>query len=234
MVDLETAYRRDGFVITESALSVEELAALRRWIDAAGPDEEPNPLTLDSMTFASNLFRRSTPLAEFLASETVVSMATALRGPDLWVRWDQAVWKGPGAPVFPWHQDNGYTGLGEEHLQMWVALSDMTEHNGGLVVSPGGHRRLLTHEWTGGHVHTIAPTERLAIHARAGDVVWFSSLLPHMTGLNTTASTRLAYVAEFYPISAPDLDVASPHLVVSRSGRPSLEWLDLRSQWPRR
>lgn len=229
-------YRRDGFVHIEGFCSPEEVGRLRTAIeDAPERDPEPNPLTLDSMRFASNLLYGSPVLQEFLGSDRVVALASTLRGPDLWVRWDQAVWKGPGAPAFPWHQDNGYTELGAEHLQMWIALTPMRADNGGLAVWPRGHRRLLNHRWIGNHVVTdpeeIEGSAAVDVTAQAGDLVVFSSFLPHTTHPNTTDEIRLAYVAEFLPLSEPDRTVRPPHFIACRHGRPEPSFCDLSSEW---
>lgn len=201
-------------------LSADLVARLAVAVDTAPErDPGPNPLSLDTMRFASNLFYASGVLQRFLCSDPVLAVVTALIGPDAWVRWDQAVWKGPGAPVFPWHQDNGYTGLPVEHLQLWVALSPSYRDNGGLLVAPGGHRRAADHRWVGGHVEIDEPAATLAVDAEPGDVIAFSSWLPHSTGPNVTDTTRLAYVAEYLPLGERDPGVRAPHLVACRGGR---------------
>ena len=218
--DLRGCFERDGFVVVPGFLAAEEVAALRRAIELA-PERDPgaNPLTLDSMRFASNLFYGSAELQGFLCSPAVVALLRALGHDDLWVRWDQAVWKGPEAPEFPWHQDNGYTSLGVQHVQLWVAITAMHSGNGGLVVSPGGHRRRSEHRWVGNHVVIDDPTRQTAIDARAGDVVVFSSFLPHMTTANETGEDRLAYVAEYLPLGEVDPSVPPPQMVASRAGQ---------------
>lgn len=207
------AFREHGFVRLPGLLGAHELTALREAIEAA-PERDPgdNPLTLGPMRFASNLFYGSEAIQAFLGSAPVAELVEALVGPDSWVRWDQAVWKGPGGPEFPLHQDNGYTGLAAEHLQLWVALTPMTTAEGGLLVVPGAHRGALPHEWQGNHVRTEAPAPLVPLDAQAGDVIAFSSFLPHATAPNVTDRVRLAYVAEFLPWSVPDPSVALPHL----------------------
>jgi ectoine hydroxylase-related dioxygenase (phytanoyl-CoA dioxygenase family) len=202
-------------------LGSDEVEALRGAIEAA-PERDPgrNPLTLDTMRFASNLFYGSTELQRFLCSGPVVDLLCSVGPQDLWVRWDQAVWKGPEAPAFPWHQDNGYTALSVEHLQLWVALTPMRPTNGGLVLAPGGHRSELEHRWVGNHVEIEEPAAQVSIDASAGDVVLFSSYLPHMTTPNVTGEERLAYVAEYLPVGTEDPSVRPPHLVAARSGAP--------------
>lgn len=214
-------YRRVGYVHLRGLFDADVVRTLTDAIEAAGEDPAPNPLSLDTMRFASNLYRRSLPVREFLVCNEVVDLVTSVLGPDVWCRWDQAVWKGPGAPEFPWHQDNGYTGLSVPHLQLWVALTSMRLDNGGLLVAPGKHTRSLEHRWSGNHVALPQPTQVEVVDASAGDVVVFSSLLPHATAPNRTSTTRLAYVAEFLPSSEDDPSVPTPRLTVAERGVPS-------------
>lgn len=225
-------YRRDGFVHLRGFLDERAVSTLSRAVEAARlEDSGDNPLSLDSMQFVSNAFHRSEELRRFLSSPRILDLACALRGPDLWVRWDQAVWKGPGAPTFPWHQDNGYSELPAEHLQLWIALTPMSAENGGLCVVPGGHTAALPHRWVGGHVETEPRGEVQEVVAEAGDLVAFSSWLPHCTAPNRTTSTRLAYVAEYLPVDEPDPSVPPPHFVAAAGGRRAAECRDLTATW---
>lgn len=227
--ELRDRFTRDGFVHLPGFCPASQVDELRRAVETARERvAEENPLSLETMRFRSNLFYDSEVLQRFLTSLPVVELVSALRGPDLWVRWDQAVWKGPDAPVFPWHQDNGYTGLAAEHLQLWVALTSMTPDNGGLAVWPGAHRRPAAHHWVGNHVELDVESldgRPLDLDVAAGDVVAFSSFLPHATVRNRTAETRLAYVAEYLPLEVDDAGVPAPHLVACRGGRPTREWV---------
>lgn len=223
--DLVRAYREHGYALVPGLVAPADVGALAAAVEAAPErDPSPNPLSLGPMRFASNLFYGSPELQALLTSTAVVSIVTSLLGPDSWVRWDQAVWKRPGAPAFPLHQDNGYTGLPVEHVQLWIALTPSTADNGGLVVVPGAHRTALDHRWDGDHVVTEAPGQTRTIDAEPGDAVVFSSLLPHATTPNRTDGERLAYVAEFLALAHDDPSVPEPHLVVSEAGRPAGRW----------
>lgn len=225
------AFHREGFVIRRGVLDAAQVAELASGLAPFQDEHATNPLSQDGMHFASNVFRRDDTVARLLGGPAVVDLLISLGLRDAWVRWDQAVWKHPGAPEFPWHQDNGYTELSAEHIQVWFALSRMRRENGGLVVLPGGHRRLYQHRWENGHAKTDVAEHGTAIEADPGDVVVFSSFLPHMTEPNRTGSDRLAYVAEYLPLDEPDPEVEPPHLVVLEDGRPHFELRDLRPRW---
>ena len=227
--EIQETFRSQGFVVERGLLNPHQVEVLRAEIERTPErDPGPNPLTLDTMRFASNLFYASERLQELLGTGRVIDLVRQLLGPEVWVRWDQAVWKGPGAPLFPWHQDNGYTELDAEHLQVWVALTPMNSTNGGLSVIPNGARQRFDHRWVGNHVECFTAEEAnslgaISVSAEPGDVVLFSSWLPHATTRNSTDTTRLAYVAEYLPCSVDDPSVPEPRFVPRPSRRTTLD-----------
>jgi ectoine hydroxylase-related dioxygenase (phytanoyl-CoA dioxygenase family) len=117
------------------------------------------------------------------------------------------------------------------HLQLWLALTEMNQFNGGLRVAPGAHRVASEHRYVGHHVEMDTPDHTVAVDAAPGDVIIFSSYLPHSTAPNSTGVDRLAYVAEFLPVSEPDFSVAPPHFVVATGGTPDPHFTDLTPGW---
>jgi ectoine hydroxylase-related dioxygenase (phytanoyl-CoA dioxygenase family) len=85
-----------------------------------------------------------------------------------------------------------------------VALTDATEENGCPWVVPGLHRRgTLAHEYSDiGFVCLRDPDDAVAVPARAGSIVVFSSLTPHSTGPNRTGDVRKAYIVQYAPSGA--------------------------------
>lgn len=83
--------------------------------------------------------------------------------------------KGPGAPAFPWHQDNAYSKLRDAHYQFWIGLTDMNEKNGGLWLRPGSHKHhLLPHRRVANHLESKSQPEReVFLPTRKGDVILF-------------------------------------------------------------
>jgi ectoine hydroxylase-related dioxygenase (phytanoyl-CoA dioxygenase family) len=218
------AFARDGYVVHRGLFSAAEAAALLDAVRAArGPEDEANELSTGAMRFLSNLYLRSEAVRQVLLDPRILAVVADVLGPDAWCRWDQAVAKGPGAGPFPWHQDNGYTRLDAEHLQVWVALTRSTAEGGGLWVEPGGHRaRGRDHRWVGSHAELLdEPAAPVAVDAEAGDVIAFSSFLPHHTSPNRGDRVRWTYVAEFLPLAEADPGVEGPRFVVLRDGRPA-------------
>ena len=121
--------------------------------------------------------------------------------------WDQAVYKKPEKPRrFPWHQDNGYAFVEpQQYLTIWLALTDATVDNGCPWVVPGLHRRgTLAHRYVDplGFECLHDPPGAVAAEVPAGGAVVFSSLTPHLTGPNTTAEVRKAYIIQYAPAGA--------------------------------
>ena len=209
-------YDEDGFFMLEDALGRDEVDALTAAID---PFEERQTAALreleggrffiaraDEITFTTHLVQESAPLRAFTRSPLLTGLCADLLGPDVRLYWDQAVYKKPGTESpFPWHQDNGYAFVEpQQYLTCWVALTDATEDNGCPWVVPGLHRRgTLAHEYSDiGFVCLRDPAEAVAVPARAGSIVVFSSLTPHSTGPNRTDGTRKAYIVQYTPAGA--------------------------------
>jgi phytanoyl-CoA hydroxylase len=209
-------YDEDGFFVLEDALGTDVVDALARAID---PFEERQADALreleggrffiaraDEITFTTHLVRESPALRAFTRAQPLTGLCADLLGPDVRLYWDQAVYKKPGTESpFPWHQDNGYAYVEpQQYLTCWVALTDATEDNGCPWVVPGLHRGgTLAHEYSDiGFVCLRDPAEAVAVPARAGSIVVFSSLTPHSTGPNRTDGTRKAYIVQYAPTGA--------------------------------
>jgi len=220
------AFREQGYLVERGFFSPGEATGLIDEIVAAdASDPHSSPLSRGSMSFYSNVFQRSRRLRAFVSQQRLIDLLTPLAGPNLFIRWDQAVDKGPGAPVFPWHQDNGYSRLRDAYFQLWIALSAGTKTNGGLWVAPGSHRSHLPHRRVGTHMAALeAPPDPVLIEAEPGDVVVFSSLLLHSTEANTSEENRWAYVVEYMSTRHFDPSIDPPYFTVAKKGRSQPEW----------
>jgi len=209
-------YDEEGFFVLEDALDPGEVAALVGAIDPFEARQEEALRTMeggrffiaraDEITFTTHLVLRSALLRDFTSSALFADLCADLVGPDARLYWDQAVYKKPGTESpFPWHQDNGYAFVEpQQYLTCWVALTDATEDNGCPWVVPGLHRLgTLSHEYSDiGFVCLRDPAHAVAVPARAGSIVVFSSLTPHSTGPNRTDAVRKAYIVQFAPTGA--------------------------------
>jgi ectoine hydroxylase-related dioxygenase (phytanoyl-CoA dioxygenase family) len=206
-----------GYFVLEDVFTADELAPIITELDRIesltdqflqlAEDGRVMIAETGAITFSPNPVRNSETLREFTRHAKLLGICADLVGPDVNLYWDQAVYKKPEKPRrFPWHQDNGYTFVEpQQYLTCWIALTDATVENGCPQVAPGLHR-LGTLEHT--YIEPLGwqifeePPEKVAAPVRAGGVVVFSSLTPHLTGPNTTHDVRKAYIVQYAPEGA--------------------------------
>lgn len=221
-------FKTNGFTRIAGFFSQEEMDELIDDIKVTGPKSSgPSGLSRGELMFFSNLFLGSDRIRDFITQQRLIDFVKEIIGPDFWVRWDQAVYKGKGAPVFPWHQDNAYNDLPNEHFQLWIALSDMNSERGGLWLIPGSHvNGRLPHSKIGNHQVYSGPTDNaVCIEAKKGDLVLFSSFMLHYTSPNETDHDRWAYVVEYMSLKDQDPHIAKPFFVAARNGRSQPEFV---------
>ncbi|OYZ71231.1 MAG: hypothetical protein B7X98_00150 [Methylophilaceae bacterium 17-43-7] len=221
--ELKQHYHQNGFCILRSFFSKDDMPQLLDDILSAEPSEGQGGLSKGAMQFRSNLFYKSKNIQKFITQQKLVSLVQHIIGYDFWIRWDQAVGKGPNAPVFPWHQDNGYNELSCEHFQCWIAVTKSTSENGTIVISPKSHLNgRLPHTFDGRHTcYKGEVNHSTMIEAEPGDVLLFSSLMLHKTLPNISQSdVRWAYVLEFMSLNDYDPSVPKPYFVISKDGKP--------------
>jgi phytanoyl-CoA hydroxylase len=216
--DQVASFDRDGFVVLEDLFTLEEIAVVRDEIDGIEAELESFLRTVDgeqvgiaeagAITFQPHLVARNDTVRRFATDERFARLALDLVGPDVNLYWDQSVYKKTEKPRrFPWHQDNGYVYVDpQQYLTCWVALNDATTENGCPHVIPGLHRRgTFLHRYVdplGWEIFADPPAPAVAVPVRAGGVVAFSSLTPHLTPANVSRTTRKAYILQYTPADA--------------------------------
>jgi phytanoyl-CoA hydroxylase len=234
------SFNQRGFFLLENAIGGETIARITAAIDPLEAEAEAwlrkQPrgkmfiAQADGITFTTHLVKRSQILREFASSQLFAELCHDLIGPDARLYWDQSVYKKPEYPKpFPWHQDNGYTYIEPQaYLTCWIALTEATLENGCPWIAAGAHQQgTLAHRLTDlGYVcFDQDGPEAVAVPAKAGDIVVFSSLTPHRTGPNLTKAARKTYILQYAPegarIGDPQgalCDAADRQFMVLKSG----------------
>jgi ectoine hydroxylase-related dioxygenase (phytanoyl-CoA dioxygenase family) len=204
-------FNRLGFVKLEGAFTADEVAAVTVAIDPLEADGEAklraaggtvSIATADEITFTTHIVRQSPVLKAFAAHPFIKEVCHDLLGPEVRLYWDQSVYKKTAEMrEFPWHQDNGYTFIEpQQYLTFWLPLVDVNEENGCPWIAPGLHRLgTLEHRWTPiGYKCLDDVPDAVAVPAKAGDAIVFSSLAPHRTGPNLKRGTvRKAFILQY-------------------------------------
>jgi len=205
------AFDKNGFVKLEGVFTPDEVTNV---IAAIDPMEEKGEAWLrgkggkvsiseaDVITFTTHLVPRSDVLRAFATHPRVKDICHDLIGDDVRLYWDQSVYKKTGKEQeFPWHQDNGYTFIEpQQYLTLWIPLVEVDEENGCPWIAPGVHRRGTLEHWLTpiGYKCLQDVPDAVAVPAKAGDVIAFSSLAPHRTGPNLRkGSVRKAYILQY-------------------------------------
>lgn len=201
--------RRHGYVNAGQPFDSDELAEIGREYDRL-VDLGQQVLGNEAdgvFAYRAQLHFRSPALRRYVNHPALMELVIQLVGDDVRLWWDQGINKAPGAGSrIAWHQDNGYArGRVPEYLTAWLALDDSDRENGGLLVVPGSHAKgPVRHVMEG--VHAVIPDEAVdaasavALDARAGDLLLFSSFLIHQTvGNHTPDRNRRAWVLQYAP-----------------------------------
>ena len=173
----------------------------------------------DAITFTAHVVRKSPVLRAFAAHPAILDICHDLVGDDVRLYWDQSVYKKWQKPQeFPWHQDNGYTYVEpQQYLTLWLPLVDVDGETGCPWIAPGLHRLGTLDHWvTPLGLKCLEEVEgAVAVPARAGDAIVFSSLTPHRTGPNLRQGfVRKAYILQY---------AHDPSLATYRDGRQAAQ-----------
>ena len=205
------AFSEQGFVKLEGVFTPAEIAAVTAAIDPlekiaeAKLREAGGRISIsdaDAITFTAHIARKSGVLRAFATHPAILDICHDLVGDDVRLYWDQSVYKKWQKPQeFPWHQDNGYTYVEpQQYLTLWLPLVDVDEETGCPWIAPGRHRLGTLDHWTTelGYKCLEDVPDAVAVAAKAGDAIVFSSLTPHRTGPNLIKGfVRKAYILQY-------------------------------------
>jgi ectoine hydroxylase-related dioxygenase (phytanoyl-CoA dioxygenase family) len=122
--------------------------------------------------------------------------------------------------VLKWHQDRAYYHQnkdGNNGLVASVALQDISEENGGLIICPGSHKRGFLGVSDSGTKDAYEESEQLTVSGtevsryeeknlelKLGEVLFINMNLLHKSGHNSTNRFRFSALARIHKIGADD------------------------------
>ncbi|NRQ40628.1 phytanoyl-CoA dioxygenase family protein [Nonomuraea sp. NN258] len=208
-------YRDNGYLLVKGLLSKDEAEAYRRECHALIGRLRPSDPTWGSARAMSggaatelrhchDVQYYCAAFARLLVDERFTEVAAALLGTENVQLHHTKVFVKPaekGSP-FPMHQDAAHFPHTRHTLGAAVFhFDDAPEEKGCLRMVPGSHRRgPLPHVEAGGW--HLPPAEwplesAVPVEAEAGDVVFFSYLTVHGSGVNRSAQARTTLLVQF-------------------------------------
>jgi len=217
-------YHRDGFVLVPGLIDHDEAAALRTEAhQLLGRLAAPTDPTWESalaltggrataLQHCHDVQFHSAGFSRMLVDPRFTSVAGQVIGtPNVQLHHTKMFVKPPenGSP-FPMHQDHPF--FPHTHHRVAAAiffLDDAPEEKGCLRVVPGSYRQgPQQHVHDGGsHLPTDQWPSDLAVPvpAKAGDVVFFSYLTVHASGVNVSDEPRTTWLVQFRDPADPPL-----------------------------
>ena len=201
-------FKRDGYVFPIDILDADEVADLRRRLEARealqGGSIEPGQRAKSHLLFKW--------LDDLIRDPRILDPVGQLIGPNI-LCWNTIFWiKDVGSKSFvSWHQDNRYWGLSSPQVvTAWLALSPASLESGCMRVMPGTHiGDVLPHEdkyddanmLTRGQEITEGVDDDHAVHMplEVGQMSFHNYRLAHASGANNAPDRRIGVSMHFMP-----------------------------------
>lgn len=214
LIDL-AAWERDGYLHVPAVLDAAQLDDLRSWVaDVADrPAGRSGLLQHYERTETGVQIARSENLApghagfsSLVGEGLIPAMGARLVGEPVVIYKEKINYKLAGGAGFAPHQDAPAYKFVDVHVTCMLAIDDASAANGGLELVSNRHHELLPDDGDGCiHPDVVADLEWHHVDARAGDLLWFHSLVPHRSGPNTSSATRRALFCTYNARSQGDL-----------------------------
>ena len=237
------AYQRDGFAIARSIFSIEECERIANyftsmverggdgWAEGEVDPNHPDPLKRYPRLLQPH--RGDSVAFNFMIDPRVNAHLTALEGSEPFAVQTMVYFKPPGGRGQNLHQDNMYLLVKPGTcIAAWLALDDMDEENGCMVLVPGTKDLpmicqvetpgLSANQW--GDFETPLPPGMQAVPAimNRGDVLFFNGNVIHGSYKNRSADRFRRSMIGHY-IAAEAKQVAKYYFPVFRMDGSVLE-----------
>ena len=225
-------YRHTGYLAVENVLSEAEVDELRRVTDefvekSREVTEHTNVFDLEPghTPDSPKLRRLKSPINQHpvydnaLRHDAILEIVSQLIGPSIRTNGNKLNLKygGFGSPV-EWHQDwSFYPHTNDDLLAVGIALDDMSEANGCLMVIPGSHKgRILDHHQDGHFIGAVTEedfddSDAVKIEVKAGGISIHHVRALHGSLPNTAAAPRRLLLLQYcsgdsWPLAGSDWD----------------------------
>ena len=198
-------YRENGYIKLNQVLSPEILAHYRRAISDKVAELNTQRLPMEKRSTYDkaflqimNLWTTSEVVREFVFGKRLSRIATELmdcRGVRIYH--DQALYKEAGGGITPWHADQYYWPVSNEHMTTaWIPLQDTPLEMGPLAFCEKSHRFQLGRDLEISDESELTLKQALTAYRLEesafdlGDVSFHTGWTFHRAGANTTAHAR--------------------------------------------
>ncbi|UFU08290.1 phytanoyl-CoA dioxygenase family protein [Ruania halotolerans] len=223
---LATDYREQGFVLVKGLISKQEAAEYREISHRLVANQAENPtwgsateVAMGKQTSLQHLHDTQfydAAFARLLVDARFTRVAAAVMGgPNVQLHHTKLFVKPPenGSP-FPPHQDHPF--FPHERHTVGAAIfhfDDAPEEKGCVRVIPGSHRAgPLEHDPEGSfHLPQIPFEDTIAQPAEAGDVLFFTYLTVHSSGVNVSDEARTTWLVQYRDPADRVIDHAHTH-----------------------
>ena len=200
-VEQKNFYDTNGYVKVPGVFSVEQMAAIRGWVDEIGRWEVSDTKWMHSLEETADGPRLSRTeyfvayhkeLGRLLMTGTLPALVGDALGEDAFLYKEKLNWKHPGGAGYHAHQDAPAYKQIKLHSTCLLSVDASTVDNGCLEFAAARHREGLIGLTEDG---IISPLEEQQMQftpceTEPGDVVIFSSYVPHRSRPNLSDTSR--------------------------------------------
>jgi hypothetical protein len=200
-------YRQKGYLILQRVFDVGSVNAWRTECDRLlrlGLEDEHNLRTIIRPDLSGKkLVERFDPVLDLSPVFKRLSKEERILGPlrelyqdDMLLFKDKIIFKLPGAPGYPMHQDySWWQGFPRDLVNVLISIDGSDATNGAIEIISGYHNRLLStpgelRQMSDDEAKQIEPNHAEVIRAQPGDVLIFDCLTPHRSGPNESNRSR--------------------------------------------
>ena len=242
------AFQTKGYLAVDNVISQQELEELRtvteEFVERSREIEESDDtfdLEPGHSAKSPRLRRIIRPVSKhpiyekYVHHQSILDIVENLIGPNLRYHNNKINMKNPGhGAAVEWHQDWAfYPHTNDDLLEVGIALDDVTEENGPLMVIPGSHKgKIWDHHQDGLFVGAVTdprfePKGAVSLTVEAGGITLHHVRMLHGSKPNTSDQSRRMFFIGFYAVDAWPLIPSGQSLEEMDScivrGQPSLE-----------